>query len=263
MTPRCKGKLDDESMRNLCALFVISAMGAWGEDSRYAPTKEVSTPELTNEKAAVAHEATVVFVHGMGRSRASLWVLQRRVKAAGYRTLNFSYSARKKSLDTITKEFQDYIETNVRTDTYHLVAHSLGNVIIRNGFNKDYSPGLERIVMLAPPNRPAELAKLLKQNLFFQWLNGDSGQKLSSDDFYAELPVPPISFGVVAGTRGQKLTFDEPNDGIVAVESTRLDGMKDWVSVHHSHTFLMNARDTAVHCISFLRHGEFNEEGIR
>ena len=89
-------------------------------------------------------------------------------------------------------------------------------------------------------------------------MTGDSGQKLSSEAFYKSLPVPKVEFGVIAGDRGQRLTFKEPNDGIVTVASTKLPEMKDWILLHHTHTFMMNSRDTAECCVRFLQSGRFS-----
>ena len=200
---------------------------------------------------------TVVLLHGMGRSRASLWILEQRLKRAGYLTLNFPYASKAEPLDTLSQTLHTYIQDNVTTERYHLVGHSLGNIIVRNGFKKTYRPGLTRVVMLAPPNGPARLAKAFKDLGIFRWLTGDSGQKLASDTFYKELPAPSVPFGIIAGDRGQGLTFDEPNDGIVAVENTKLEGMADWILLHHAHTFIMNSADTAEQCVHFLQHGRF------
>jgi hypothetical protein len=147
----------------------------------------------------------------------------------------------------------------VKTPRYHLIGHSLGNIVIRNAFRKGYPPGLGRIVMLAPPNHPARLAKLLKENGLYRWATGDSGQKLSDEAFYGGLPTPSVDFAVIAGDKGQRLTFDAPNDGIVEVAGTKLDGMKGFAVVHHSHTFLMNSPDTFRLCRDFLGSGEFRE----
>jgi hypothetical protein len=111
--------------------------------------------------------------------------------------------------------------------------------------------------MLAPPNRPADMARAFKDNPIYRWFTGDSGQQLASEAFYETLPVPPVEFGVVAGDRGQRLTFKEPNDGVVTVESTKLEGMRAWTLVHHAHTFIMNSRQVALLCMQFLRHGNF------
>lgn len=200
---------------------------------------------------------TVVLVHGLGRTRASMLVLYMRLSDAGYRVANFPYNHAGDSLDEISAQLLEFIGSDAERGRYHLIGHSLGNVIIRNAFRTGYPPGLGRIVMLAPPNRPAHLAESLEGTTLYRWIAGDSGQQLASEEFYRELPVPDVDFGVIAGDRGHSLTFDEPNDGVIAVATTRLDGMADFLVLHHTHTFLMNTRDTFDRCLTFLRHGRF------
>jgi len=226
-------------------------------DGPFAPPRtEAPLPTPSAEKE------TVILLHGMGRSRVSLWLLDLRLRQAGYVTHNFPYAPHSRSLDDLSKLLHDFVKKNVDTKSYHLVGHSLGNIIIRNGFNHDgYPPGLGRIVMLAPPNQPAALAQALKDNPLYKLFAGDSGQKLSSKAFYKKLAIPTVEFGVIAGDRGQSLTFSEPNDGIITVASTKLKGMKDWIVLHHSHTFIMNSRDTVTLCINFLKHGRFKSAG--
>jgi hypothetical protein len=214
--------------------------------------------------ATAAKEArkdqTVVLLHGMGRGRASLWVLETRLKSAGYRTVNFPYVTHARSLDQLSDDLIKFIRANVKTPAYSVIAHSLGNIIVRNTFRKELPPGLKRIVMLAPPNRPADLARAFKDNPVYRWFTGESGQQLASDEFYKNLPVPTAEFGVIAGDRGQMITFKEPNDGVITVESTKLDGMKAWVLVHQAHTFIMNSRQAAQLAVRFIEHGDFNVE---
>ncbi|RME80912.1 MAG: hypothetical protein D6785_09765 [Planctomycetota bacterium] len=207
-------------------------------------------------------QETVILIHGLGRTRASLGVMQICLKWAGYKVCNFPYSARKNSFQEIVDSLLAYIETEVESQVYHFVAHSLGNIIIRQGFHKGYPPELKRIVMLAPPNHPVKLAAKLKNNLLFQYWSGDSGKKLASPEFYAQLPVPSVEFGVIAGTKGQKWTFQEPNDGIVELQATKLEGMKDFLTVHHTHTFLMNGSQTIQETIHFLKKGCFANSSL-
>ena len=214
-----------------------------------------STPP--QDSSPSEEKETVILLHGMGRSRLSMVVLSHRFKQAGYRTLNFPYSQMGSSLNELSDKLKGFIQERVNTPRYHLVAHSLGNVIIRNAFRKEWPTGLGRIVMLAPPNQPADLAKRFKKNLIYRLFTGDSGQKLSEEEFYADLPVPEVDFGVIAGDKGQKLSFAEPNDGLVAVKETKLEGMKDFIVLQHAHTFIMNCRDTFEHCKSFIETGNF------
>lgn len=208
---------------------------------------------------SVKKEETVVLVHGQGRTRFSMIILEKRFASAGFQTLNFPYNQSIHSFDAISSQLIDFIKEKVKTKRYHLIGHSLGSVIIRDIFRKDYPKGLGKVVMLAPPNRPAHLAKLLKGNPIYRWATGDSGQKLSEEEFYNNLPIPLVPFGVIAGDKGQKLTFSEPNDGVVTVESTKLEGMADWVLLNHGHTFIMNCRDTFEYSLRFLETGSFQE----
>jgi triacylglycerol lipase len=205
-----------------------------------------------------AREA-VVLLHGMGRSWVSMALLGHRLSRHGYEVHLFGYSPRRPTLDQLSLELQRFIEERVEAETYHLIGHSLGNIIVRNGFRFRYRPSLSRIVMLAPPNGPAALASSLRENRLYRWWTGDSGQKLGDVEFYRTLPVPTVAFGVIAGDRGHRLGFEEPNDGVVRVENTRLDGMRDWLVLHHTHTFIMLSADTADHCLRFLRGGRFQE----
>lgn len=222
--------------------FERAALG-WSQSARDKPTE------------------TVVLLHGMGRSRASMLVLAERLQQAGYETANFPYRTAGVTLDDITKDLRTFVDTKVATKRYHIVTHSLGGVIVRNAFKDEgLSAGLGRIVMLAPPNRPAEMARIFKSNIVYKWITGETGHKLGEEEFYATLPVPPVEFGIIAGTRGQKISFDEPNDGIVTVSGTRLDGMKDHIELRHTHTLIMNSRDTAEQAVAFLRTGCFQRK---
>ena len=206
----------------------------------------------------IKEDQEVVFLlHGMGRSRASMLTLSKRFRTNGYRVVNFPYSQMADSLNDITAQFIESIRKNAAGRKFHLVGHSLGNIIIRNGFKKGYPPGLGRIVMIAPPNRPSKLAKKFKENFLYRWITGDSGQKLSKQEFYDTLPIPDVEFGVIAGDKGLGLMSKEPNDKIVLVEATKLKGMKDFVVLHHGHTFTMNARDTFDYTKTFIETGRF------
>lgn len=211
------------------------------------------------EKASMKKDDTVVLLHGQGRTRLSMVILSKRFRSAGYQTLNFPYNQPIHSLDEISGQLIEFIRKKVKTTNYHLIGHSLGNIIIRNAFRKEYPDGLGKIVMLAPPNQPAHLAKRLKKNPVYRKFTGDSGQKLSEEEFYRDLPVPTVPFGVIAGDKGQSLTFSEPNDAVVTVESTKLEGMADWLLLHHGHTFIMNCKDTFEYCQRFIERGRFKQ----
>lgn len=226
----------------------------------YADPAEKDVDSGDKVKTASAPSETVVLLQGMGRGRASLWVLDTRLRQAGYSVVTFPYTAHSQSIDDLANQLCVFLKTQIHGGRYHLIAHSLGNVIIRAAFRAELPPGLGRIVMLAPPNEPADLLRALSDNRIYQWLTGESGQQLASSEFYKQLPVPPVEFGVIAGNRGQSFMLKEPNDGVISVEQTKLEGMTDWVAVPQSHNFIMNSKMVALLCASFIENGHFDRQ---
>ena len=52
-----------------------------------------------------------------------------------------------------------------------------------------------------------------------------------------------------------------PNDGKVTVASARLDGMRDFLVLHYSHTWLMWRKNTLRQIQCFLESGKFERNG--
>ncbi len=158
-------------------------------------------------------------------------------------------------MDENSDRLAEFIAKETDGETYHLIGHSLGSIIIRNGFKKEFPPGLGRIIMLAPPSHPPILAKKLYRLWPYRILFGDSGQRLASDEFYASLPIPAGEFGILAGDGAPHFLFGEPSDGIVTVSGARHDAATDFKVVPALHTFIMNQGDVFESCVNFLRKG--------
>lgn len=200
----------------------------------------------------------VFLIHGMGRSKASMALLARRLRARGHVVSSFGYYVTRAPLSTIAERFGAHVRTSVVDDEpYAIVGHSLGNIITRAA-----SPGLpkgfSRFVMLAPPNRPPLLARALAKNPVFQVLTRDAGRMLCDDGFYACLPVPDVPMLIIAGTGGPQVPWlpfrGAPSDGVVAVEETVLPGVPH-LAVPAIHTFIMNDRRATAAIVEFIEQG--------
>ena len=120
--------------------------------------------------------------------------------------------------------------------------------------------------MLAPPNRGSQLAAGLMRNPVFRWYYGPAGAELANGGTW---PAPPAPFAVIAGTRsralsnvtswtvGRRFSHETPNDGTVAVEETKLDGMTAFAEVDATHTWIMNDVRVQGLVVSYLRDGRF------
>jgi pimeloyl-ACP methyl ester carboxylesterase len=199
----------------------------------------------------------VFLVHGMGRTTTSLALLRWRLRAAGHTTHSFGYLVSRTTLPAIVDRFVDHVARHAVDERFAVVGHSLGNVITRVALPR--LPRLARFVMLAPPNQPPTLARLLAGNPLFRWLTTDAGQRLADvDGFYATLPVPTMPTLVIAGTSGPRHAKSPwrgaANDGVVAVDETRLPAapLLRHVEVDALHTFLMNRADVARLALDFL-----------
>ena len=192
----------------------------------------------------------VFLIHGMGRTPASMWILDRRLRGAGHRPSLFGYFVTVADLDEIAERFAAHVErvldadaeTGNGGDGYAIISHSLGAVITRLAGDR-LPPGLLCCVMMAPPNQPPSIVRALSGNPIFKLFTQDTGRKLNDLTFYDRLPVPDVPVLVIAGTRGPRAPWlpfgGRTNDSIVELGETRLEGAAT-LGVHGVHTFLMN-----------------------
>jgi pimeloyl-ACP methyl ester carboxylesterase len=184
----------------------------------------------------------VFLVHGMGRSPFGLLPTGRYLRQIGHTTSFFGYSVALHSFEENAARLLTHVKKNAAPEGYSIVAHSLGGVMTRY-ISPDLPERFRKFVMLGTPNRPAIMAQKFASNPIYLGLTGTSGQHLGDREFYRRLTVPAVPSLVIAGNlgRGDRLSpfAGAPNDGIVSVEETRLDGAEH-VEVRAVHTWIMN-----------------------
>jgi pimeloyl-ACP methyl ester carboxylesterase len=147
----------------------------------------------------------------------------------------------------------------------HFVTHSLGGILVRQYLSEHAIANLGRVVMLAPPNQGSLAADELQNVPGFDWLNGPAGRQLGKGEDSVPLQLGPAEFelGIIAGDRTidplTSAVLDNPDDGRVSVDDTRLDGMTDFVVVEHSHAFIMRMQEPIELTIRFLNTGSFKD----
>jgi hypothetical protein len=120
--------------------------------------------------------------------------------------------------------------------------------------------------MLGPPNQGSEVVDNLKNTPGFELLNGPAGMQLGTRTTDIPKTLGPANFelGVIAGTQSINLILSSflpnPDDGKVSVESTKVDGMHDFVALPTTHPFMMKNDAVINQTVYFLKHGKFKKD---
>jgi pimeloyl-ACP methyl ester carboxylesterase len=209
---------------------------------------------------------SIVLLHGLGRTRWSLWPVAREAVRRGYRVHNLGYPSRRAPIEELAETVGHRILAIAGGgDGIDVVTHSMGGIVLRAAVAAGILPpeALRRVVMLAPPNHGSELADRLRDFLVYRLATGPAGQQIGTagDSVPRRLPPPPFEVGIIAGRRSGNPLFARvlgtESDGKVTVESAQLDGMRDLVVVDRAHTFIMWAPDVLEQTFAFLDTGRF------
>lgn len=193
-----------------------------------------------------------------------------------YRVLNLSYPSRRVPLEELASHWLPEA-LRVRgvgaAERPLFVTHSMGGIVLRAYRRAHPGARIGNVVMLAPPNAGSEVVDRLSHFPPFRWFTGVNGRQLgtTAEDLPQRLGPWPAGFdpaerdgrlGIIAGDRTFNPLFwswiKGPNDGKVSVASARLEGMSDFLVLHHSHTWLQWRRESIHQVRTFLRTGRFD-----
>ncbi len=210
----------------------------------------------------------VVLLHGLARTSMSMNPMQEALEEEGYRTANIDYPSRDHVIAELATIAVDAGLASCREDEdvekIHFVTHSLGGILLRQFLSTESIDDLGRVVMLGPPNQGSAAADDMEGIPGFDWINGPAGKELGKGEGSVPLALGPVDFelGVIAGNRTidpiTSAVLENPDDGRVSVEDTKVEGMDDFVVVEHSHAFMMRMQKPIKLTIEFLRSGSFS-----
>ncbi|MEW8470361.1 MAG: alpha/beta fold hydrolase [Candidatus Thiodiazotropha sp.] len=231
----------------LVSVYLSTAFATWSGE------KDLSKKEV------------VVLLHGLGRSNIAMWRLAGRLEDAGYDVQQVGYSSINTTTDEviadITKQIDDCCASEKRI--VHFVGHSLGGLLIRAYLQENILKQLGNTVLIGTPNKGTEIADQLKGNCLVELLV-PMATALGTDErsLPKTLEFPYYPVGVIAGVYDSGLNEEilpGRDDGLVPVESTKLEGMSDFIEIESGHSMMRYNEDVASQTIHFLKNGKFDK----
>jgi pimeloyl-ACP methyl ester carboxylesterase len=211
----------------------------------------------------------VILLHGLARTGSSMSRLAEAAETAGYRVANIDYPSRQYPIEELAPRSveQGVEQCRARGDgPIHFITHSMGGILVRYYLRYFELPAIGRVVMLSPPNRGSEVADELADWKLYQWINGPAGQQLVTDPDGLIARLGPVDFplGIITGNR--HAFYDDwladlipgDNDGKVAVARASISGMRDFLVMPYSHSFIMQEPEAIRQALYFLAHGRFD-----
>lgn len=225
----------------------------------------MTTPAVSPDAAGM-----VVLIHGLARSHRSMEKIAASLRATGLEAHCIDYPSTKHPVEMLVDNhvlpaILDLVAG--RDITVHFVTHSMGGIVLRQLEKRQPPFRLGRVVMIAPPNQGTALVDRLGGLTLFRWLYGPAGAQLGSDAqaLPQRLGATNMDVGVIAGTRSINPVFSwlipGEDDGRVAVASTPLPGMRDFIRVHASHFLIMNNAEVMRQTARYLQTGAFEHRG--
>lgn len=213
----------------------------------------------------------VLMLHGLGGVRLTMQLVAGELERQGYHVFNVTYPSTRANLQQHAQALASIVEHLDGVEEINFVGHSMGNLVIRRYLglceqadsHHKLDPRLKRIVMIAPPNHGAELARAWGDNTLFVTIAGESAFELGAGwpGVEKHLATPQCQFGIIAGGLGDDRGFSKElpgdDDGLLTVATTRLAGAADFAVLPHRHNLLLVDSTVSEYTARFLKDGYF------
>ncbi len=197
---------------------------------------------------------TVIILHGLGRSGASMRKLAAAIEAAGFRSVVLDYPSTSHAIDTLTEVLCAKLP---QTGRLHFVGHSLGGILSKRLAKRMPPERRGRVVQIGAPNFGSELAA--RAGVFAKVM-GPALAELHPHEGEDDSEVEIGAIGGTAALAAYSLItgIDGENDGKVSLRSAfghAPEGKKLALPVAHS--LMMQDKRVIKAVVEFLQNGRF------
>jgi pimeloyl-ACP methyl ester carboxylesterase len=207
----------------------------------------------------------VILLHGIARSSNHMKPIEKYLTAKNYDVININYPSTDHKIEDLIDIIYKILDQNItESKKINFIGYSMGGLVTRALIHKYRPKNLNKVILLAPPNRGSEVADFFKNNFLYKKIYGKSGQELTTKDnknLEKILGIVDYPLGIIAGN----FTIDPissylipgDDDGKVSIKSTKIDNMTDHIVISVSHTFFPSNKNVHKQILYFLEYGSF------
>ena len=199
----------------------------------------------------------VILTHGLWVPGFAMKPLAVRLGRAGFDCHTFSFMGRARPMEDHTGRLARFAR---EIGPAHFVGHSMGGLVMLEALSRHRDVTVGRVLLLGTSARGNFAGRRLARHAAGRWLLGESRPlwREGRDMRWAR----PEALGVVAGTRpiglGRLLgRLAGPNDGVVTVEETTVEGMRERIALPVGHSQMLISAIVAAQVAAFLTDGRF------
>jgi pimeloyl-ACP methyl ester carboxylesterase len=202
----------------------------------------------------------VVIVHGLWMHGAVYALLAGRLRACGFQPALYSYRSITASLDEIGRRLARFVDMR-RAARVHFVGHSLGGLVVLSLLAREPVLPVGRVVLLGSPVNGSQAVEQLLRTRAGRVVLGKALPEWRPQ--IAMQAVARVEVGSIAGTLRMGIgslvvRLSAPNDGVVAVQETRMRGIADHIVMRTSHSGMAVSPHVARQICHFLQYGRFS-----
>ncbi|MEL6177565.1 MAG: hypothetical protein AAFS10_01370 [Myxococcota bacterium] len=197
----------------------------------------------------------VVILHGLIRSKESVWGLSQAAREAGYEVVDVNYPSTRRPIQDNAEQLNRLLDNLRGIDTVSFITHSMGAAVVRTAMASPTPRGwwerirVDRCAMIFPPSRGSHKANRWATNPVVRWFMGPALEELTTHQAL-NIPRPTFPFAIIAGQR----------DTTVLIEEARMDGAEAFITLDVEHTFGMNHPKVVNATLNYIQHGSLHHQ---
>ena len=194
-------------------------------------------------------KSLVVLVHGICSNRIVMWPIACLLRAQGFRVQQWTYRSLFCPIAFHAVRLSEFLNEIQATESrYHIVAHSMGAIIVRAALLRCEHRNLGRLVFLTPPNRGSPIARMASK-ILGQMIPPTLELSDAENSFVNQLEsCTDLQIGTIAARF----------DFVVPAKNTHLQNQKGHVVINATHNSMLFSITASRLTANFLNTGSFS-----